>query len=270
MERLIVYLITLVSLIACGQSTRPSEMVDASELPRINIEGQTISTRINLPEGYSRIDIDSHSFAAYLRNFSLKPDGTEVFYYNGKPKYTQNLHVAVLNIDVGSQDLQQCADAVMRLRGEYLYHSKDYSKIAFNFVSDGKARYFMDYREGDTSYKSFRKYMNYIFSYANTRSLYNELEPVTNIQSMQIGDVFIQTGNPFGHAVIVVDMAENKETGAKIFMIAQSYMPAQDIHILKNLQDREMNPWYRIDNQAKQVNTPEWTFYPVDLRRFKK
>ena len=32
-------------------------------------------------------------------------------------------------------------------------------------------------------------------------------------------------------------MAENRETGVKVFLIAQSYMPAQDIHILRNLND---------------------------------
>ena len=45
---------------------------------------------------------------------------------------------------------------------------------------------------------------------------------------MQIGDVLIQGGSP-GHAVIVVDMAENPATGEKLYLLAQSYMPAQDI-----------------------------------------
>ena len=50
---------------------------------------------------------------------------------------------------------------------------------------------------------------------------------------MQIGDVFIKGGFP-GHAVVVLDMAENDRTGQRVFLLAQSYMPAQDIHIMKN------------------------------------
>jgi hypothetical protein len=83
---------------------------------------------------------------------------------------------------------------------------------------------------------------------------------------MQIGDVFIQTGNPYGHAVIVVDMARNDRTGEKVYMLAQSYMPAQDIQILINRRDRRISPWYRLGEGP--VMTPEWTFGPGDLMRF--
>ena len=51
--------------------------------------------------------------------------------------------------------------------------------------------------------------------------------------SLQPGDVFIKGGSP-GHAVIVVDVAIYTQTGKKVFLLAQSYMPAQQIHILVN------------------------------------
>ena len=40
-----------------------------------------------------------------------------------------------------------------------------------------------------------------------------------------------------GHVVLIVDMAEN-DKGEKIFMLAQSYMPAQQTQILINPSDR--------------------------------
>ena len=87
------------------------------------------------------------------------------------------------------------------------------------------------------------------------------------MDDIQIGDVFIQKGNPYGHAIIVIDMAKNKKKGNKIFMLAQSYMPAQEIHILKNLNNSDLSPWYDTDF-VDELLTPEWTFRKEDLKRF--
>ncbi len=105
-----------------------------------------------------------------------------------------------------------------------------------------------------------------MFSYANTRSLSHELISLDSIGEMRIGDVFIQTGNPYGHAVIVVDMAENLRAKEKVYMLAQSYMPAQDIQILVNRNDTRISPWYLLCNGH--INTPEWNFEPDNLKRF--
>jgi hypothetical protein len=81
---------------------------------------------------------------------------------------------------------------------------------------------------------------------------------------MQIGDVFIQAGHP-GHTVLVVDLAECE--GDKVFLLAQSYMPAQEVHVLRNPQDPELSPWYDLDFEDE-LQTPEWTFPPGALKRF--
>ena len=108
--------------------------------------------------------------------------------------------------------------------------------------------------------------MNYIFAYANTASLKNELHKVKNINDMKIGDVFIQKGRPFGHAITVMNIAINKNN-EKVFMLSQSYMPAQDIHILVNPGNKKTSPWYKINDKMELI-TPEWTFYYKDLMRF--
>jgi hypothetical protein len=104
-----------------------------------------------------------------------------------------------------------------------------------------------------------------VFAYAGTASLEKELKKV-ELREMEIGDVFIQGGSP-GHAIIVVDMAENKNTGKKLFMLAQSYMPAQDIHVLKNPNNMNISPWYELD-LGEVLNTPEWRFTKNNLKRF--
>jgi len=109
----------------------------------------------------------------------------------------------------------------------------------------------------------FENYLETVFTYCGTYSLSNSLHFEKNISDIIPGDVFIKPGSP-GHAMIVVDVAENAR-GNKVFMLAQSYMPAQDIHIVKNLQDNHLNPWYEVSNTAD-IMTPEWTFHPGQLK----
>jgi len=56
-------------------------------------------------------------------------------------------------------------------------------------------------------------------------------------------------------------------SGNKLFLLSQSYMPAQETHILVNPLDQDISPWYRANEGM--IRTPEWTFESSDLRRFK-
>ncbi len=193
------------------------------------------------------------------------------------------MHTAVIDMDTGNRDLQQCADAIMRLRAEYLFGEKRYADIRFNFTNGFPAEY-AKWREGQrirvegnrttwyatgnlsTSYAEFRKYLDMVFMYAGTLSLSREL-PAKRLKDMEIGDLFIQGGSP-GHAVVVVDMAVHPESGRKVFLLAQSYMPAQEIHVLKNMNDPDLSPWYPLDF-GETLRTPEWTFSASDLKTFR-
>lgn len=240
------------------------------ELISVNVLTQSLKklSDIDVPDGYSRVKYQSGSIGEYFQNLDLKTDNNIVYLYNGQKKYNQSAQYAVIKMDIGKKDLQQCADAVMRLRAEYLYKTKQYEKIHFNFLSDKKPRYYKDYCKGDNSYNKFFKYMEYVFSYANTASLLGELQKVTSFNDIQTGDVLIQKGNPYGHAVTVMDVAKN-ENGEKIYLLSQSYMPAQETHVLVNPNDSKLNPWYYA-NSGDIIKTPEWSFYKSDLRRFKE
>lgn len=249
----------------------------------INESGSTVLERIKVPEGFERVKVAENSYGQYLRNLPLKPHGSKIKLYNGEIK-NSDFHAVVLDIDVGDRNLQQCADAVIRLRAEYLYHQRMYNKIHFNFSNgfkadyptwmnggriavEGNKAYWVKKTGYSNEYNSFRKYLDMVFAYAGTLSISKEMKKVS-LEDMLIGDVFLKGGNP-GHTVIILDMAENKSTGRKIFIIAQSYMPAQDIHILKNLQNEELSPWYSVDF-GEELNTPEWQFKKDQLMRFEE
>jgi hypothetical protein len=237
---------------------------------------------VNTPIGYERTKSIKNSFAAWLQHLPIKTNDNNVYLYNGNKKRNQNAQFKVVNIDVGDKDLQQCADAVMRLRAEYLFAGNQQAKIKFNYTngvsipfSKWGSGYFPKLQgnkvvwvaaQNNTSYASFKKYINNIFTYAGTSSLSKELQSI-ELKDIQIGDVFIYGGFP-GHAVIVVDVVINKTTGDKCFMIAQSYMPAQNIHVLKNPTNVDLSPWYSVSACKNQITTPEWTFETDQLKRF--
>lgn len=233
---------------------------------------------IPLPTGYKRVT--TNGFGNWLRQMPLKSDKT-VYLYNGLPKGNQQAQYAVLDISRGEKDLQQCADAVIRLYAEYYYSTDQLSKIQFH-ATDGTLMDYVSYTKGyrfvlkgsrlqkqliakpGNSRALFDAYLETLFSYAGTLSLSKELVPVTNTSSLKPGDIFIRGGSP-GHAVIVVDVAANA-AGEKIFMLAQSYMPAQDIHVLQNPHTRN-SPWYTVKATGL-LMTPEWPFDWNELKRF--
>lgn len=266
--------------LSCGQSPK-ALAPPADHSPALHPEGNTVKTRFSPPSGFTRTKSEAGSFADYLQHLPLKPEGTQVYHYDRTEKRNK-VHAAVVDMEIGDKNLQQCADAVIRLRGEYLFHAGKKDQIAFHFTN-GFLAAFSEWAQGnrmqvqgnntrwvkkavpDPSYASFRNYMDLVFTYAGTKSLEKELKPVAEPRDIRIGDVFIQGGSP-GHAVIVLDLAENTN-GKKVFLLAQSYMPAQDIHILKNPDNPDLSPWYRNDF-GNRLRTPEWSFDKENLRRF--
>ena len=212
---------------------------------------------IPVPEGFIRLKKHNNSFAQWLLHIPLKKDKA-VYLYDGSLKRNQAAQFAVLDISVGNKDLQQCADAVMRLRAEYMFATQQYNAIVF-YDNDRKSYPFKLPFTKD----HLHQYLQTVFSKCGTASLSKQLHSVP-IKEIKPGDVLIRGGFP-GHAVLVMDVAEDA-AGNKIFMLAQSYVPAQDIHVLVNVDDRS-SPWYNLTD-SKQIETPEYVFGVEELRRW--
>lgn len=211
---------------------------------------------IPVPEGYTRLPAVSNSFAAWLRNIPLKKSNT-VYLYDSSIRYDQSSQFAVLDISVPHNNLQQCADAVMRLRAEYLFENKNYNAIHFTDNVNTNYAFHAPYTK-----ENLMHYLETVFGMCGTASLSKQLKKTDAFSTIMPGDVIIRGGFP-GHAVIVVDVAQNA-AGKKIFMLAQGMMPAQDVHVVKNPVDTKLSPWYEV-NDNTQLVTPNYVFNVSEL-----
>ncbi len=249
------------------------------EVSYIRKEGDTLESRICVPEGYVRIPAEEGSLAAFLRNYPLKEDQSSVLLYDGAQKRNQDAHIAVTKLPIETEDLQQCADSVMRMYAEYFWQTGQYEQIAFHFVNGFLAEY-VKWREGyrisvngnevvwvqtesyDDSYEAFVSYLRMVFAYAGTLSMEGEAQE-TSLSQITAGDVFLKGASP-GHVVMILDICENTE-GKKAFLLGQGYMPAQEFHVLKNPL-HETNPWYYEEEITYPFVTPEYTFSEGSLK----
>ena len=226
----------------------------------INAQGRTIRQRILLPKGFTRKVYPDSSFATFLQNVALLPDGEKVHYFDGGVKEHKGVYVAVIDMNTGKSDLQQCADVVMHMRAAYLYTRKQRSSISFTFTSGFVAQYskwMAGYRisvKGNNaewvkqgapadSSETFLEYLDVIYRYCGSLSLSRELLKI-NYKDIQPGDVLIKGGTP-GHAELIMDVAEECK-GHKIYLLAQGYMPSQQMQLLVNPNNRQLSPWYEL------------------------
>ena len=251
-------------------------------VPLISFGQPTIETKFNPPEGFERAYNDEYS--KFLRKMPLKKNNI-VKLYDGTNKHNAEIWAAVFDYDIGTADLHQCADAVLYMRANHLYKQGLTKSLHFNFVSGFTANY-LDYLthyykvEGnrvslvprnttlEDNSETLRSWLRQIWMWANTWSLDEYDSSQVNILDMRPGDFFIESKPPpgIGHAVNVVDVVVNSTTKKKKFMLSQSYMPAQETHILINPESGDV--WYTLD-EFKDIETPEWTFTVNQLKRFK-
>lgn len=290
MKKAISILIVVLMTSACsndktvsGSKTKIAGVMIPENAVQINKDKNTIMERFSAPKGYTWIEEQPDSFGYFIENFKLKPYGSQILKYDGTPIATQDVHEAVFDIDTGNKDLQQCADAAIRLRAEYLYKTKKFDEIKFHFTS-GDLVSWNDYKKGirafvngnsvsfrktadfDDSYSNFRKYLDLIFNYAGTISLNKETKPVAKTSDLKTGDILITPGSP-GHIVFISGVCQNKK-GEKLFLLSEGFTPAQSIHMLLNPFDQNISPWYRLDVNATETKTARYFFKPTNFRSF--
>jgi hypothetical protein len=276
--------IVLVALLGSTALAAPAlpDSLAAAQLyrwSRRHAEYLPLVLRFPTPRGFERLAAVRGSYAYWLRHLPLLPEKTPVRSFRGDvvlPAGHPAL-AAVVDLDVSKRDRQQCADTIMRLRGEYLFAAGKANQARFPWAG-GKRFGFDDWRRGlrpaqqgrrwtfeptarpGEGYAAFRSYLEFMFSWTGTIHLVGEA-PV-KAAAIQAGDFFIQGGSP-GHAVIILDLARGP-AGQLRALIGQGFMPAQDLHVLRGA---DGNPWFTLDPSTSVV-TPLWRpFRWTDLRR---
>ncbi|MGX9986698.1 DUF4846 domain-containing protein [Soonwooa purpurea] len=257
-------------------SSKNKEHVEAKF---VNEKFNILKDRLIPMSGYQRVETKLNSWESFLQNLNLQESGKPILKYDGTEISDQKHHVGILTYDVGSKDLQQCADALIRLRAEYLFKNEKYNAIHFKFTS-GHQFYWNEYADGlrpivsgnnvdfskraapnsINSYQDFRQYLDIIYTYAGTISLARDLKESKNKIEFNIGDLIITPGSP-GHVVMIVDKIE--KGNEKRYALIEGYTPAQSIHILS----KNGNPWFDI-KPSKEIITPRYHFEKPVIKQF--
>ncbi len=77
--------------------------------------------------------------------------------------------------------------------------------------------------------------------YSGTSSLYNELKSV-DAKDLKVDSMLINGGSP-RHIVMIADAIIN-DKGEKLFLLFQGNTKAQSMHLVKNIEDATISPWY--------------------------
>ncbi|HYO53253.1 DUF4846 domain-containing protein [Archangium sp.] len=270
--------------VAASTGPRPPTREERARYPWLSAERsiRPLAEAIPPPSGYTRVALEEGSFGGWLRGLPLRPAGTPVRDFQGDNILAgdEDSLAAVAELDVGSANLQQCADSIIRLHAEWQWWRGQKERIAYRFTS-GHLASWTRYAAGerarvtgskvtwvrsgpvDGSRASFRAYLDLVFTYAGTLSLAAEKQRPGR-EDVRPGDFFVLGGSP-GHVVLVLDVARNAH-GERVALLGQGFTPAQDFHVLSPGGD---GPWFSLEED--EVATPFWKPFPwSSLRRFQE
>lgn len=242
----------------------------------------TLQSRFAPPKGFQRIEAGEMS--PWLRGLPVRTDRRHVLSFRGDRLGSPSAAVVVL--DVGEADLQQCADTAIRLRAEFLWQQGRASEVAYHFTSGDRSSW-QGWRQGErfviqgarvkktrgkaraNNHATFRGYLSHTFRYAGTRSLSRDSEPVGSWDKLLPGDFFVQGGSP-GHAVVVLDVAQHPD-GRRAVLVGQGFMPAQELHVVQRSGQGVLDGvWFVLPGDGEgELDTPSWRPFSLkDARRF--
>jgi len=253
----------------------------SAEVPHV-----PLAAHFRPPAGFVPDPAPAGSFARFLRTLPVRQDRRTVLDFRQEPLSRPAAAAAVIYVDVGVRDLQQCADTALRLFAEWRWQAGLSARSAFHFTSGDVAR-FSDWVSGEriiaagrgiirrpgapraADHRSHRAWLDLVFRYAGTRSLALDTDAVRTGAPLVAGDVFVDPGSP-GHAVILLDVARHPD-GRSAALVGQGFMPAQDLHVLGADAPVAIDGvWFVLPEAGGELATPNWRPFPRSTaRRFR-
>jgi len=238
----------------------------------------TLESRFAPPAGFERMGVARDSFGGWLRTLPLAAAHQPVRANDGRVLIRANHRylAAVSTLDIGKRDLQQCADAIMRLHAEWLWSRGRAAEASYPTGATpipwtrylrgeiphpvGRTFRWRARKPQANDHGSYRRYLDVVFSWANTGSLaLRSAKPAR--ADVRPGDFFVLAGSP-GHAVLLLDVARHPD-GRVVALIGQSFMPAQSFQVLR---PGTAATWFALHDDG--VDTPYWERFPwSSLRR---
>lgn len=216
---------------------------------------------------YLRLTAMPGTFGEWVQHLPLKAGNPPVLTDDGIEAPNQFKHAAVVNIDAGKNNLQLSANAILRLRAEYLF-SKDWLwQINFPTKSGTKVdfRSWVKEKKLSPDHKALIEYLQELFPQTDATTLASMLKPVKDIRDMEPGDIMLKRDQP-EFAVLVLDVVQDPATNARYFLLGTSHYPAQDFYVIINPSTTPITPWYPQAN--KESGMPEGVFKAENLMRF--
>jgi hypothetical protein len=251
-------------MFACaGPSEAPTDpALDPQPAAWTRSDASDVRSAFPLPRGAAWAPADAYGTS--LLDLPLRPPGTPVRTHDGR--VVPISPVRVVDLPMVKGDLQQCADTAIRLRAEWLkgqgrpvmFHATSGDPIPWARVAAGEIPYAegrgLKWRAGAGSWET---YLRLVFTWAGTASLV--AHDTVAASEPRAGDLLIQGGFP-GHAIVILGVAVRGEE--TLLLLAQGFMPAQDLHVLVGPADGWW-PW------QETMVLPSWTMHQRDLRRWK-
>jgi hypothetical protein len=234
--------------------------------------------------GFRGFPAELGSFAEWLRLLPLAAPATPVRNHRGDivvPGDDEHL-AAVVAIDVGTEDVQQSADVILRLHAEWRWFRSDFRML---YLSDNELELPLQPRQNgehlvdaaDQSrespdaapqskreYADFRRYLDRVFARSDAPALLAESVALPP-QDLEPGAFFLNDRHP-AEVLVVLDVATSP-TGQRRMLLAQALNPAQDLAVIRPNRD---TAWFAVHTDQP-VRVPRaHPFAWKDLRRMKR
>jgi hypothetical protein len=252
---------------------------DSREFPKPDA---TLEARFPAPPGYARVKVEAGSFAEWLRSLPMAAEGTPARSFDGTESLAadDDYLAGVVAIDVGSSDLQQSSDVIVRLHAEYLWSRGERDQISYlsatklnmplsrwekgqRLIPNGANVFWaVKSKPADVDHAEFRKYLDAIFNWANSTSLSARSARVADPKDLVAGDFFLQSQPP-NHVAVVLDLAE-KPSGERVALLGQARNPAESIHVVR---PGKATPWFSVRPPVPVLTPHSKALSWDDLRR---